>query len=445
MDKTIWLDEAVKMKVDENLTWNEITKRLRRHFPDTMNDVHVYDTIRGNVRRTDRYRQMQKSKKTSDEIQKSEEQKRSKLEYRSDGTVVSEKFITLQDGQDLTPEEVLKAHGMNPDEWKVVSYTNNFWNSQLKGGYLQISYQSKLVAKPFADIISFKRFDDYMANKTFKYDKPLTQKLNYDPDGEILEIDLPDLHAGLLAWRVDSGDDYDLHIAKDRFYKVFYDVVERCKHKKLKKIVFVTLGDLLHVDNDNQTTTKGTFQQLDTRLTKIFDSVSDMLIDGITILGDIAPVEVVYLSGNHDRTSGCFLMKSVSNAFRKDDNVVFDTDPLPQKFRLYGNVLLGWTHGDMPMKNMAGWLQQTARKEYGLSQFAEIHAGHFHSENTKEVAKDRTQTEDMGGVVIRYLPTICNASYWENQQGYRSAVKAMMAFVWNEETGLREMWQSNII
>ena len=62
----------------------------------------------------------------------------------------------------------------------------------------------------------------------------------------------------------------------------------------------------------------------------------------------------------------------------------------------------------------------------------------------KEVAKDRTQTEDMGGVVIRYLPTICNASYWENQQGYRSAVKAMMAFVWNETTGLREMWQSNI-
>lgn len=55
MDKTIWLDEAVKMKVDENLTWNEITKKLKHYFPDTMNDVHVYDTIRGNVRRTERY------------------------------------------------------------------------------------------------------------------------------------------------------------------------------------------------------------------------------------------------------------------------------------------------------------------------------------------------------------------------------------------------------
>ena len=37
MDKTIWLDEAVRMKVDENLTWNEITKKLKHYFPDTMN------------------------------------------------------------------------------------------------------------------------------------------------------------------------------------------------------------------------------------------------------------------------------------------------------------------------------------------------------------------------------------------------------------------------
>ena len=62
MDKTIWLDEAVRMKVDENLTWNEITKKLKHHFPDTMNDVHVYDTIRGNVRRTERYKEMQRGR-----------------------------------------------------------------------------------------------------------------------------------------------------------------------------------------------------------------------------------------------------------------------------------------------------------------------------------------------------------------------------------------------
>lgn len=429
MDKSVWLDDAVRMRLDEGLLYSAIVQKLRQHFPEELSDADINKIIRDAVRWSKRGKA---------------ERQNPAPEHRADGTIVSEKFITLQEGEELSPDEVLQAHGLDPSEWKILTYTNNFWNSQLKGGHLQISYQSKLTAKPLVDIISMKRFDAYMAGKTFQYDKPLTQKINYDPTGEVLEICLPDLHAGLLAWRMDAGADYDLRIAKDHFYKVFYDIVGRCEHKKLKKIIFVTLGDLLHVDNDNQTTTKGTFQQLDSRLTKIFDSVSDMLIDGITLLGDIAPVDVVYVPGNHDKNAGCFLMKSVANAFRKDDNINFDTAPLPQKFRLLGNALIGWTHGDMPMKNMVGWLQQTARKEYGLSRFAEIHAGHFHSENTKEVAKDRTQTEDMGGVVIRYLPTICNASYWENQQGYRSAVKAMMAFVWNEETGLREMWQSNI-
>ena len=259
-----------------------------------------------------------------------------------------------------------------------------------------------------------------------------------------MEIDLPDLHSGLLAWRKETGEDYDIHIAKESFYQCIYDIVDRCKHKRLKKIIFVTLGDLLHFDNDNQTTTKGTFQQADGRLTKIFDATMDMLIDGITIIGDIAPVEVVYICGNHDRTTGYMLLKAVENAFRRDDNVQFDTEPNPQKFRRFGKVLIGWTHGDMQKQNMSGWLQQSARAEYGQSEFAEVHAGHYHSLKAIETKRDLTQTEDSGGIIIRYLPTICNASYWEHQQGYISALKTMMCFVWNEETGLREMWYSNI-
>ena len=87
-----------------------------------------------------------------------------------------------------------------------------------------------------------------------------------------------------MSWRKETGEDYDVHIAKDHFYKCLYDNIEMQKTKKLKKIFFVTLGDLLHFDNDNQTTTKGTFQQADGRMAKIYDSILDMLIDGITIL-----------------------------------------------------------------------------------------------------------------------------------------------------------------
>ena len=80
MDKTVWLDEAVRMKVDENLTWNEVTQRLRHHFPKDSNEVSVYNTIRDKVRRTTEYKELQRNKNNgSTESQAQAVPERSKL------------------------------------------------------------------------------------------------------------------------------------------------------------------------------------------------------------------------------------------------------------------------------------------------------------------------------------------------------------------------------
>lgn len=419
-----WKQKALTMKVDEGKSWMEVYAA----FPDISQS-----TLRHWITRQTKYKAQKRN-------QQAEDFNRSSIEYKQDGSIISEKFITIRDADDITPEFILEAHGLNPALWEVVSYKNNLWNTQVEGGAKQISYQSKLTAKPKVDAFDLSYIDNYLETKQFKYSKPLTNPLQYDINGEILEICLPDLHSGLLAWRKETGEDYDVHIAKDHFFKCLYDILDRCTGRKFKQIIFVTLGDVMHFDNDNQTTTKGTFQQADGRLAKIFDATLDMLIDGITLLGAMAPVEVVYLCGNHDRVMGYALLKAVEKAFRNDDNIIFDTEPNPQKHKLVGNILLGWTHGDMPNKNMGGWLQQSARKEYGQSLFAEVHAGHFHSQKVNEYK----QTYEDSGVVVRFLPTICNASYWEHQQGYNSPTKALMCFVWNDTTGLREMWYSNI-
>lgn len=429
-----WQEQALKIYI-RGATWGEITDATEQYFPPDMPLEKRRNMVRDYIRWTKEYK-ARHAQQTQDDFE------RSSMEYKSDGSIISEKFITIRDGDEMTPEFILEAHGLKVSAWEVVSYKNNFWNTQIKGGAKQISYQSKLTARPAKEHISLDHIDEFFMGR--KFNKPPTKALNYDPSGEVLEIDLPDIHSGLLAWRMESGADYDLHIMQERFYQCAYDITDRCKHKKLKKIIVATLGDLLHFDNDNQTTTKGTFQQADGRLSKIFDFTLEMLINFLTILGDIAPVEVIYMPGNHDRVVGYMLLKSLEMAFRSDDRFEFDTTPNPHKYRLVGCTLIGWTHGDMQKQNMPNWLQNQARKEYGESKYAEIHAGHFHSLTTKEVRRDFVQENEVGGVIVRYLPTICNASYWENQQGYTSAIKTMMCFLWNENTGLREMWYSNV-
>lgn len=337
--------------------------------------------------------------------------------------------VKLDSQQDcLTPSDVVEQHGLDTEQWKVMSYRSQ-------------KNDSRLTVKPRMPGITFEEIDQYFDSRKFDCAKTVTYHYQYDPEGEILEIDMPDLHSGLFSWHKETGEDYDVKIASHRFQCCMNDIIDRCRGRRFKQILFVNLGDFMHIDNDRQETTKGTFQQSDGRTAKIFDYSLDMLIDGITMLGNIAPVEVVYVPGNHDRVTGYMLFRSIEMAFRNDGNVTFDVTPDPQKFRLVGNTLIGWTHGDMPQKNMARWLQGTARKEFGLSRFAEIHAGHFHSERKREL---KLTDDDDSGIIIRYLPTICSSSYWEHQQGYMSASRSVISYVWNETNGLREIWNSNV-
>jgi hypothetical protein len=51
-------------------------------------------------------------------------------------------------GEEITPESIMKAKGLNPIEWEVVSYTSNIWQQQTKEGKTIDLYQSKLSVKP---------------------------------------------------------------------------------------------------------------------------------------------------------------------------------------------------------------------------------------------------------------------------------------------------------
>lgn len=169
-------------------------------------------------------------------------------------------------------------------------------------------------------------------------------------------------------------------------------------------------------------------------MAKITECAEDMIIDALTILGDKAPVEYIYLCGNHDRTVGYMLARSVSNAFRNDANITCDISPNPIKYRRYGVGLVLYHHGDASKKNIAELPMKHAREEVSYAKFVEINLGHYHDEEIKSV----------NGARVRYFPTICSSSYWEYQQGYASPLKAIVCDVRSEKIGLRETWYSVI-
>lgn len=349
----------------------------------------------------------------------------------SNGAYIYDKTIEVSAGTPITEEVVMKAHNLDPNKWEVISFRSNFWQSQAKDDKIVELYQSKVTVKPKVnDTVSFEMIDNYFNNKNWNVPAFNVKPFEYNDSDEYLDINFCDSHLGLLSWRNETGADYDLHIAAERFIQVFLDIVRRCEGRKFKLINFATLGDILHIDNYKNETAKGTRQDVDGRLSKIFDMGVDTIIQCINILLELGcPINYTYTCGNHDTFSGYALAKCVEQAFSKNPNVTFDISPMPQKAKQYGNMLVGYCHGDMSTKNLGEWLQKKYRKQFGECRFAEVHCGHLHSEAVKENC----------GVLIKHLPSICESSYWECSEGY-SSDRGLMAFVYNENSGLRETW-----
>lgn len=359
------------------------------------------------------------------------------IKYNQDGTIVSEKFLKLQEGKHLTPNEIMKLHGFNPELWQIVSCTNNFWNSQLEGGIKQISYQSKLTVKPIKQGITFNEIDNHFKNLDRTYKTPSI--VSIVRDGSMMaEVNIADLHVGKLCWHGDTPENYDYKIARQVFYQIISEAYQELQDKSIEYITFVWCNDFFNSDTIDQTTTAGTRQDVDVRWQKLFNVGVEMLVTGIDMLAQIAPVKTFYTPSNHDEVNGYHALKYIQAWFRHDKRVEINTDAYPRKYQLYGNTLIGYTHGDKEnskgtkekASRLASLMPIEAKELWAKAQYREFHTAHLHSEH---------MIEEINGVIVRRVSSPTAADTWHTSSGYLGAVRKAQVFIYDKSRGLKQV------
>jgi hypothetical protein len=427
-----WHKEAISLSLEENKNAREIYEILKATDTElkALDNIGGYQRVRSYIKKYRRKHNLRRDCEGKELVAKTESTATQKSSYSfQNGSHIYEDIIEVVGGRPITPQVIMKAHKLATNEWDIIAFTSNCWQQQTAGGGKIDLCQSKLTVKPKKQPeISLSDIDTYFDEGRFK---PIVPPTDYKPidDGNVLEVTYVDPHNGLLAWRTESGEDYDLKIAQQRFINCAWDIRKRCEGKKIKLIKLCMLGDILHTANDQQSTEHGTLQSVDGRYAKITDTTEDTIVIVISILKEIAPVEVTWVSGNHSRTSEYLVMRCVAKSF---SDVKFDITPNTIKSIKIGNALVGLAHGDMPKKNITQNVDQEARMIGGIK-YIEQHCGHFHSEITTWV----------NGIIVRYLPCLCSSSAWEHQQGYLN-FKAMVSFLWSETNGIKEYWLNNI-
>ena len=356
-------------------------------------------------------------------------------------------------------DELLEKCKVDLNIWKVDSYVVNKWDttSWKSGEPITVqNYQVKARLLRNREHIKEVSVGQLFQEMTRTYKPPVyhvfPKTTTANKENNLLEISIFDLHIGKLAWGGETGENYDVKIARERFLGAIENLLHRASGFQYSRILFPVGNDFFNSDTILNTTTKGTPQDEDLRWQKTFTVGVKLLIDAINLLKQTGvPVDVVNIPGNHDFERS-FYMGSVLEAWFNDDSQVsVNNGASPRKYYKFGKVLLGLTHGSEEKEGSLPMLMAVdleSKSMWSETIFHEWHVGHIHRKRDVryQVTLDKTRmtNEDLG-VTVRYLSSLTGTEEWHHKKGFVGAIKAADGFVWNYETGLIAQLNSNLV
>lgn len=259
-------------------------------------------------------------------------------------------------------------------------------------------------------------------------------------DPKLAELVLMDIHLGMLSWRYESGTDWDLHIADGAVRASVNGLLDEAAGQSISEFLVPIGNDFYHTDvtvkGKGGATNAGTPQDVDGRWQKAFNMGYDLMVWTIDRLLEIAPVKLVVVPGNHDKTKAWYLGEILQARYHAEPAVTVDNRPTPRKYHRHGNTLLGFCHGDGEKPtDLPNIMAQEAREAWGKCRFQEWHMGHWHHDWVKE----------QKGVTLRYLPPITPADNWHSEQGYVGNHREAQLMLWSEDRGRTATFHHTVV
>ena len=341
-------------------------------------------------------------------------------------TVVSTRIATL--------DEALAYADVDLTVWEVDRFTINSWEVTLKvddkprqvTNHQIKAWLKRRLIDPLQTAL------ESLADRLRTYQPRRLKPLAANKGGHLLEICLFDHHFGMLAWHSETGEDYDTRIAERIYRDAVSDLLAR--GGRPEKILFPVGQDFFHINNPYSQTPRGGNQlDVDGRMAKVFEVGMLAVVDAIEACLQVAPVEVLWVPGNHDPETSYYLVQVLAARFHGDDRVEVDTSPAVRKLYPWGLCAIGYTHGDEePVKELPRIFGDEFPADWARARYKEIHIGHTHRGREMQFATADT----IGSTVLRTIPSLCGVDAWHYRKGYVGRVRTAQAFVWDRTGGL---------
>lgn len=236
-----------------------------------------------------------------------------------------------------------------------------------------------------------------------------------------------DPHLGALAWAKETGEHFDIKIAREDLRNAFTLLVDRSPASKL--CLINEMGDLIHAEDDRQVTpTAGHKLDVDGRAGKLGELISELLVGVVDLaLAKHETVEVRLMRGNHDPYKAIGFATTLRAWFRNESRVVVVDNNNPFLFREFGQCLFGLHHGDGAKPEVLPGIMAAYEngRPWGRTTHRHWFTGHIHSSNSR----------DFAGCTWESFRTLAPADFWSHWKGYRSH-QSIDSLTYHREDGL---------
>ncbi len=247
-------------------------------------------------------------------------------------------------------------------------------------------------------------------------------------DADLLTVfGIGDQHHSMLAWKDETGANYDLKISQEILLNTMSRLVSSAP--SAETAIILNLGDFFHTDSqDNRTLQSHNQLDVDGRYAKMLQTGVRLMIDCIEMaLQKHKRVIVRNLQGNHSPHTEYALSIAMAAFFHANDRVTVDCSPSKFFWHIHGRVFIAATHGDMAKPDqIAGIMASNKPVEWGQTDHRYALFGHVHHSSKGG--------GEGSGVRWETFQTLASKDAWHHAKGY-SAGRSMTAINYHKIHG----------
>lgn len=339
--------------------------------------------------------------------------------------------------QPRNEQELIEDSGVDQTQWRVKRFGSRAWQMGIKNAASEL--EAKTLWSVWAD---FERTHEYDATRALidtlladaRKQSPKIKRIKAPSSGQCLEIGAFDVHVGMRAWPEETrGPAYDTDIAVADWDRALDTLLSRAGYWNPEQVVYILGGDICHIDSAKGETFAGTqMGDQDTRYPRVVRHINAALRRQVERLArDVAPVKVINVQGNHDRTTSLHIGEVLDAYFHHNKNVEVVNEASTKAYYTWGENLIGVFHGDVKggkgkIKDLANVMTEDRPQDWARCRHRAWRIGHLHED---WVCQNHS-------VTIWRSPALCPPNAHAAHNSYVGSPRGMHGYVLDKEHGL---------